>query len=104
MQRRKNYKDYICYVYMLASQRNGTLYIGVSNSLYRRIIEHKLALKKNSFSAKYGVNKLVYFETYKYIEDAISREKELKLYRRKWKIELIEKKNPQWNDLFKEME
>ncbi|MCD4762318.1 GIY-YIG nuclease family protein [bacterium] len=104
MYKKRNNKEYIYYIYILANKRNGTLYIGVSNSLYRRSLEHRLKQKKDSFSAKYNTNLLVHYESYQYIQDAIEREKELKRYRRKWKLELIEKNNPHWNDLFKEME
>ena len=104
MPRREYFKEHGYYVYILTSERNGTLYIGVSNSLYRRTLEHKLAKKENSFTAKYKTNKLVYFEIYKYIEDAIKKEKQLKFWKRKWKLELIEKFNPTWRDLFEDME
>jgi len=86
------------YVYILASKRNGTLYIGVTNDLFRRVEEHKKKLVKG-FTSKYNVNKLVYYEEFDYIEDAIYREKQLKKWRRKWKLDLIEKENPTWHDL-----
>ncbi|MCK4539591.1 GIY-YIG nuclease family protein [Candidatus Parcubacteria bacterium] len=92
------------YTYILASKRNGTLYIGVTNSLYSRILQHKLKQNKNSFTAKYNTDKLVYYEEYQNIQDAIAREKKLKRYKRQWKIELIEKDNPVWRDFFKDME
>ncbi len=88
------------YVYFLASKRNGTLYIGVTNDLDRRTIEHKQGLAPG-FTKKYGVNILVHFETYDRIETAIAREKQLKGWNRAWKIKLIEKNNSGWNDLFK---
>lgn len=87
------------YVYILASQRNGTLYVGVTNNIDRRVEEHKSKIHPKSFSAQYNVNKLVYYETYKYILTAIKREKQLKKWRRKWKLKLIETDNPQWHDL-----
>lgn len=90
------------FVYILASDKNGTLYIGVTNSLYRRSLEHKFKNNNNSFSAKYNVNKLVYFEIYQNIEEAIAREKNLKKWNREWKLKLIEKDNFQWNDLFQD--
>lgn len=88
------------YVYILASDRNGTLYIGVTNSLRRRSLEHKFKEKEKSFTAKYNIDKLVYYEIYQYVNDAITREKKLKTWNRKWKLELIEKENSEWNDLF----
>jgi putative endonuclease len=96
--------DYIFYVYILASQRNGTLYIGMTNNILNRNIQHKIKEDPKSFTAKYNVNKLVYYETYQYVNDAIAREKELKRYKRQWKIELIEKDNPAWRDLFVDFE
>jgi putative endonuclease len=86
------------YVYILASKRNGTLYIGITNDLARRVYEHKSGLIKG-FTKKYSVNKLVYFESTSDVNAAILREKRLKKWKRQWKIELIEKLNPDWNDL-----
>ena len=93
-------KEHRYYVYLLASQRNGTLYIGVTNSLFRRGFQHQLKQNPESFTARYNVTKLVYFEIYAYIQDAIKREKQLKKWSRQWKIELMEKDNPQWRNLF----
>lgn len=87
------------YVYILASQRNGTLYTGVTNDLQRRIWEHKHNLVKG-FTEKYGIHLLVYFEQYSEIEQAIIREKQVKKWNRQWKLELIEKDNPSWDDLY----
>jgi len=87
------------YVYILASKRNGTLYIGVTNDLIRRVYEHKNELIEG-FTEKYGVHRLVYFEETSDIESAILREKRLKKWNRKWKLELIEKGNPNWEDLY----
>ena len=87
------------YVYILASKRNGTLYVGVTNNLLNRNFQHKIKFNKNSFTAKYNVNKLVYYEEYAFISDAIAREKQMKNWKRKWKIELIEKENFAWKDL-----
>jgi len=78
--------------------KNGTLYIGMTNDLERRMFEHKNKLYKG-FSKKYGLNKLMYFENFQYVNDAIKREKQLKNWNRSWKIELIEKDNKDWNDL-----
>jgi putative endonuclease len=89
------------YVYLLASKIRGTLYIGVTNDLQRRVYEHKMGIKKG-FTFKYGVNRLVYFETFQNIEDAIEREKRLKKWNRSWEIELIEKENIGWSDLAKD--
>ena len=88
----------IFYVYIIASQRNGTLYIGVTSNLSRRIYEHKNKIKKG-FAAKYDVSCLVYYEEFQFITDAITREKQLKLWKRDWKLRLIEKMNSQWRDL-----
>ena len=86
------------YVYILCSQRNGTLYIGVTNDLTRRIYEHKTKMVKG-FTEKYGVDKLVYVEIYEDVNNAIHREKCLKKWNRSWKIRLIEETNPEWKDL-----
>jgi putative endonuclease len=86
-------------VYILASGKNGTLYIGVTNELIRRVYQHKHKLFKG-FSSAYGVTKLVYFESYKYISEAIAREKQLKKWNREWKMKLIEENNPMWRDLY----
>ena len=96
-------KEYNFYLYILASGRNGTLYVGVTNNLFARSFQHKLKENKESFTAKYRVDKLVYYEIYGYIQDAIAREKQVKAWRRNWKIELIEKENPTWRDLFYDM-
>ncbi len=90
------------YVYILASKKNGTLYIGVTNNLLKRVYEHKNNLIEG-FTKKYSVHNLVYYEVYSNIYDAIAREKRMKKWKRKWKIELIEKSNPQWMDLFCDM-
>ncbi len=86
------------YVYLLTNKRNGTLYIGMTNNLERRIYEHKNKLIEG-FTNKYGLNKLVYMESYQYVNDAILREKRMKKWKRQWKINLIEEDNPQWKDL-----
>jgi putative endonuclease len=87
------------YVYLLASRRYGTLYLGVTNNLGRRIHEHKTKSVKG-FTAEYCVDKLVWYETYEQIDEAITREKSLKKWRRDWKIRLIEEMNPDWEDLY----
>ena len=91
-------KKHRYYVYILASKKKGTLYIGVTNGLFNRNFQHKFKITPKSFTAKYNVTTLVYFETYRYIGDAIAREKQLKKWKREWKIELIEKDNPTWRD------
>ncbi|WP_336069776.1 GIY-YIG nuclease family protein [Mesoflavibacter sp. CH_XMU1404-2] len=91
-----NYYQY--YVYLLSSKKNGTLYIGVTNDLERRMFEHKNKLV-SGFTAKYNVNKLMYFEDFQYVNDALKREKQLKNWNRQWKIDLIEKENKEWKDL-----
>jgi putative endonuclease len=87
------------YVYILASQIGGTLYIGVTNDLVRRITEHKTKAAEG-FTKRYEINRLVYFECFDDVENAILREKRLKKWDRAWKIALIEKENPNWNDLY----
>ena len=87
------------FIYILASKKNGTLYTGVTNSIERRIEEHKIKLNPDCFTAKYNVTLLVYYETFQYIEDAIQREKQLKKWNRQWKINLIEEENKDWKDL-----
>jgi putative endonuclease len=87
------------YVYILASKRNGTLYIGVTNNLPRRVWEHKNDLVEG-FTQKYRVHSLVHYEVYGDIYEAITREKRMKKWKRQWKVELIQKSNPQWRDLF----
>ena len=90
------------YVYILASRIGGTLYIGVTNDLVRRIGQHKLKIAE-SFTKKHEVTRLVYFEIFDQIEHAIQREKRLKKWPRTWKISLIEKQNPDWIDLYPEI-
>jgi len=90
------------YVYILANKKNGTLYIGVTNDLMRRIGEHKSGFIEG-FTKKYNIKNLVYFEIYNTINEAIIREKRLKMWNRDWKISLIEKMNPDWNDLYNDL-
>ena len=87
------------YVYILASKKDGVLYIGVTSDLVGRTWQHKEGVA-DGFSKKYWVKKLVYFEVHQDIEQAIIREKQLKKWNRDWKIRLIEEQNPQWNDLY----
>ncbi len=86
------------YVYVLASQRNGTLYIGVTNNLARRAAEHRDGLVKG-FTQKYGVKTLVWYETFGHMDEAAHRETRLKKFTRARKLELIQSVNPQWKDL-----
>jgi putative endonuclease len=87
------------YVYLLASKKHGTLYLGVTNNLVRRVYEHRTKAVPG-FTSRYGVDKLVWFEIHDTAEAAITREKELKKWRRDWKIRLIEEQNPDWEDLY----
>jgi putative endonuclease len=86
------------YTYILANKKHGTLYVGVTNNLVRRMYEHKYT-DMNIFTHKYDVKRLVYFEKHYCALDAIAREKQLKNWRRQWKIALIEEDNPDWLDL-----
>ena len=86
------------YVYIMASKRNGTLYVGVTNNLARRMLEHKGKLVPG-FTRKYGVDLLVYFEAFDSVLEARAREHSLKRWRRAWKVKLIEEFNPDWDDL-----
>lgn len=86
------------FVYILASRKHGTLYIGITNDLLRRAYEHRLKAVRG-FTARYGVDKLVYYEVFDDPESAIAREKQLKKWHREWNIQLIEQHNPEWIDL-----
>jgi putative endonuclease len=92
-------EDMTYFVYILASQRNGTLYVGVTNNLARRVHEHREKIIEG-FTSQYDVTRLVWFDQTASIEEAISHEKRLKSWRRAWKIALIEKTNPTWKDLY----
>jgi putative endonuclease len=87
------------YVYILASKRNGTLYTGVTSNILQRIWQHKHKMVEG-FTKKYDVKTLVYYEVHDSAESAITREKQIKKWRRAWKLRLIEEKNPQWKDLY----
>ena len=89
---------YQFYIYLLSNKKNGTLYIGMTNDLERRMFEHKHKLVEG-FTKKYGLDRLVYFERFQYVYDAIKREKQLKNWRRQWKIDMIEEDNKDWDDL-----
>ena len=87
------------YVYLLASRRHGTLYLGITNNLVRRVHEHR-SRTIPGFTARYAVDRLVWFETYNDPANAITREKAIKKWRRDWKIRLVEEQNPDWRDLY----
>jgi len=87
------------YLYILASIKNGTLYIGVTNNLLKRVFEHKND-SVDGFTKKYKVHKLIYYEEINDVKVAIQREKQIKKWERQWKINLIEKNNPEWKDLY----
>lgn len=90
------------YVYLLASKRNGTLYIGVTSDLIKRVYQHKKG-DIEGFTKKYRIRQLVYYEIFDNAKIAIEREKQLKSWKRQWKIELIEKNNPYWKDLYEKL-
>ena len=86
--------------YIMSNYKKTVLYIGVTNDLKRRILEHKSKTDPASFTAKYNVDRLVYFERFQSVNDAIAREKQLKRWNREWKERLINENNPEWRDLF----
>jgi putative endonuclease len=86
-------------VYIMASKKNGTLYVGVTSNLIKRIWEHKNNMVEG-FTKRYGVHQLVWYELHAIMESALAREKRLKDWKRAWKLELIEKNNPDWQDLY----
>ena len=88
------------FVYMMASGKRGTIYTGVTSDLVVRVWQHRTHAIVDSFTARYGVTQLVWFEEHGNAEAAITREKQIKEWRRAWKVELIEAMNPQWNDLW----
>ncbi len=90
------------YVYILANKRNGTLYVGVTSDLVKRVWEHKNDFV-DGFTKRYGVHSLAWYEEHDTIEDAIAREKSIKRWRREWKLRRIEQMNPTWRDLYEEI-
>ena len=90
------------YVYILANRKDGTLYVGVTSVLVQRVYQHKVGAV-DGFTKRYGIDRLVYFEPFGDIQLAIAREKQIKTWKRSWKIELIEKNNPDWTDLYPEI-
>jgi putative endonuclease len=89
-------------VYMMASGQHGTIYVGVTSNLILRISQHREGVM-DGFTRRYGVTRLVWFETYDSIVEAIQREKSLKKYKREWKVNLIERTNPKWADLYPQL-
>jgi putative endonuclease len=89
-------------VYLLASRRNGTLYVGVTSNLAQRVWQHQEGLA-NGFTKEHAVKRLVWYEQHETADSAITREKQIKKWKRAWKIELLEARNPYWNDLFPEI-
>ena len=87
------------YVYLLSSRANGTLYVGMTRDLLKRVWEHKIKAIPG-FTTKYGVDRLVWFEQHDSLESAFARERQIKEWKRAWKIQLIEADNPQWIDLY----
>ncbi len=92
----------VSYVYIMASRKNGTIYVGVTSDIKRRVLQHKESLIPG-FTQRYNIHTLVYFEEHSDIRDAIKREKQLKKWNREWKIRLIEKANPEWRDLYDDL-
>ncbi len=90
------------YVYVLSNRRNGTLYTGVTSDLLKRVYEHKNDLI-DGFSKRYGIHNLVWYEMHETAESAINREKQIKKWQRKWKLELIDRSNPLWVDLYEKL-
>jgi len=91
------------FVYILGSGPYGTLYIGSTDDLAKRVYDHKQKARPRSFTAKYGVDRLVWFETFEMRENAFRRERQMKEWRRRWKIALIEEMNPRWDDLSEQL-
>ena len=87
------------YVYILASRKDGAIHIGVTNDIVRRVYEHRIKAVPG-FTSKYNITQLIWFEIYDDTTNAITREKELKKWKRAWKVRLIEEKNPEWKDLY----
>jgi putative endonuclease len=92
-------RERVYYVYILASRIGGTLYVGVTSDLVKRVYQHREKLAKG-FTQRYGVNRLVYYEAFGEVSAAIQREKQMKRWNRAWKVQLIEEKNPNWDDLY----
>jgi putative endonuclease len=97
--KKRRMKEIGGYTYIMTNKNNTVLYIGVTSNIEQRVYEHKSKVYPNSFTAKYNCDKLVYLESFNFIEEAIAREKNLKNWKRDWKIELITNNNPQWIEL-----
>ncbi len=95
-------KQHNFYIYILSNKKNGTLYIGMTNDLIRRVSEHKSKIIKG-FTSKYNIDKLVYYEQTNSVEGAITKEKQMKKWERSWKIKRIEENNPEWRDLYTDL-
>jgi putative endonuclease len=95
-------REYLYYVYIMTNHKCGTLYVGITNNLIRRVSEHKEGTIKG-FTKSYNLDKLVYFEDTNDVMSALTREKQIKKWRREWKIRLIEQSNPDWKDLYAEL-
>ena len=95
-------EEKLSYIYIMASGKNGTLYIGITSNLVDRVNKHKHGLY-DGFTKKYNIKNLVYYEVFGDIQEAFTREKQLKKWKRDWKVKLIEKNNPSWKDLFDEL-
>ena len=91
------------YVYILVSEKYGAIYIGVTNDIARRVLEHKNGLVEG-YTKKHGIKRLVYVEAFDYVDQAIQREKQLKKWKREWKIDLIVNANPDWKDLYEDIQ
>jgi putative endonuclease len=91
------------YFYIMTNAHNSVLYCGATTDLYNRVVEHRNGIFRNSFTSRYNINKLVYFETYTFASDAFQREKQMKAGSRKKKVDLIMSRNPQWEDLFSKL-
>ena len=95
-------QDKIFHVYIMTNKRYGTLYTGMTSNIGQRVYQHKNK-QVNGFTKTYGLGQLVYYERHETAESAITREKQIKAWKRQWKIELIEKSNPSWHDLFEDL-
>ncbi|NUM51691.1 MAG: GIY-YIG nuclease family protein [Flavobacteriales bacterium] len=92
------------YIYIMTNKNNSVLYVGVTNNLQARVYEHKIRVYKKSFTAKYNIDKLVYFEGFTSIDEAIGREKQIKAGSRQKKLDLINSYNPEWEDLYNKLQ
>ena len=91
-------REFKYYLYMMSNRKHGTIYTGITNDLQRRVLEHKKGVNEG-FTKRYNLGKLVYYEEHKYINNVRERERQIKAWKRQWKIRLIEEDNPEWEDL-----